>query len=282
VIEDDYDYLAPGGRSFTLTSGTLARLDRRSRVLEIASGRGEAACALAERFGCRVEAIDLDPDLVEYARQKAAGRGLEGQVSFAVRDGRDGDFGNGHYDLILAEGGALTYVGREGGVERCASLLKDGKTLAITDLIYLGQDVPDAVRQTFEEGTYSYLTEIEYRRLLEENGFEIAHLSLLPPSAWDRYYMAMRRAALQPATASRPGGPVTPEFRAAMLREIDVFYEEEGMRYVGYVYIVARMARNKRVGKGPKNLRVPVFGMWPAGFRGGRRGDLFQKGPPDP
>ena len=47
MIDDDIDYLAPGGRSFTLTSGTLARLNRKSRVLEIASGRGAAACALA-------------------------------------------------------------------------------------------------------------------------------------------------------------------------------------------------------------------------------------------
>jgi ubiquinone/menaquinone biosynthesis C-methylase UbiE len=257
MIADDYEYLAPGGRSFTLTSGTLARLNRKSRVLEIASGRGEAACALAERFGCRVEAFDIDPNMVESAREKAAERGLDELVSFEVKDGRNLEFGDGYYDLLLAEGGALTYVGREEGVERCASLLKDGRTLAITDLIYLSKDVPAAVRNAYEEGVYSYLNEIEYRQLLEQRGFEIAHLSLLPQSAWDRYYMAMQRMV------SRPGGFVTDEFRNAMLNEIDVFYEKKGMQYVGYVYVIAKMARKKQVRAGPKNMRVPVFGIWP-------------------
>jgi ubiquinone/menaquinone biosynthesis C-methylase UbiE len=257
MIADDYDYLAPGGRSFTLTSGSLARLNKRSRVLEIASGRGEAACALAERFGCRVEAFDIDLNMVENANIKAAERGLGELVSFEVKDGRNMDFGSGSYDLILAEGGALTYVGREEGVERCASLLKDGRTLAIMDLIYLSKDVPDVVKKAYEEGVYSYLTEIEYRQLLEKQGFEIAHLSLLPQSAWDRYYMGMQRMV------SRPGGFVTDEFRNAMLNEIDVFYEKKGMHYVAYVYIVAKMARGKRVRPGPKNLRVPVLGIWP-------------------
>lgn len=262
MIADDYEYLAPGGRSFTLTSGALARLNKRSRVLEIASGRGEAACALAERYGCRVEAFDIDPNMVENARGKAAERGLDELVSFEVKDGRNLDFGSGYYDLILAEGGALTYVGREDGVEHCGSLLKEGRTLAILDLIYLNKDVPAVVRKAYEEGVYSYLTEIEYRQLLEKYGFEITHLSLLPQSAWDRYYMGMQQAV------SRPGGFVTDEFRNAMLNEIDVYYEKKGMHYVGYVYIIAKMARNKQVRTGPKNLRVPVFGIWPRAGRG--------------
>jgi ubiquinone/menaquinone biosynthesis C-methylase UbiE len=261
MIEDNLDYLAPGGRSFTLTSGTLARLNKRSRVLEIASGRGAAACALAERFGCHVEGFDIDPNTVEIANAKAAERGLSELISFEVKDGRNMDFGSGYYDLILAEGGALTYIGREEGVEYCASLLKDGRTLAILDLMYLSQDVPDLVRKTYEEGVFSYLTEIEYRQLLEKHGFEIAHLSLAPQSAWDRYYMSMRRVV------SRPGGFVTDEFRNTMLNEIDVFYEKQGMQYVAYVYIVAKMARNKQVKPGPKNLRVPVLGMWPRSGR---------------
>ena len=62
---------------------------------------------------------------------------------------------------------------------------------------------------------------------------------------------------------TRPGSGVTEEFRAAIMNEIDVFYEQDGMHYVAYVYIVAKMARGKQVRPGPKNLRVPVLGMWP-------------------
>jgi len=265
MIEDDFDYLAPGGKSFTLTSGALARLNKNSRVLAIASGNGEAACALTERFGCKVEGFDLDPNMVQASIDKAAARGLDELTRFEVKDGRDADFGSGHYDLILAEGGGLTYVGREEGTGRCAALLKDGKALAITDLIYLDKDVPETVRNAYEEGVFTYLNEMEYRQLLERHGFEIVHLSLLPQSAWDRYYMAMRRRV------TRPGGFISDEFGRHMLDEIDVFYNKEGMHYVGYVYIVAKMARGKRVKPGPKNLRVPVFGIWPRTAKGANK-----------
>jgi SAM-dependent methyltransferase len=256
MISDDCDYLAPGGRSFTITSGVLAGLNRRSRVLEIASGRGEAACALAQRFGCRVEGFDIDPGLVEYSRNKAYELGLSPLVEFSVRDGRKEDIGEGFYNLILAEGGALTYIGRDEGLEKCAAHLKDGGYIAIMDLIYLYESVPAEVRRAYEEGGYSYLTEIGYRELLAKHGFEIAHLALVPQSAWDRYYMYMQRVI------SRPDSPFPWEFKASMKREIDVYYHKGGMQHVAYVYAVARMARGKRVRPGPKSTRVPVLGQW--------------------
>ncbi|WP_424358876.1 SAM-dependent methyltransferase [Methanocella sp. MCL-LM] len=255
MITDDFDYLAPGGRSFTLTSGLIACLTDKSRVLEIACGKGEASCAIAQKFGCRVEGFDIDRGLISYASDKALDTGVGEIVKFEVRDGTKMDFGTGQYDLIVAEGGALTYVDREKGVRRCAELLKDGSYLAVTDLIYLREDVPPEIREVYEEnGTFRFLNEIGYRRLLEQHGFEIVHLSMVPQSAWDRYYMSMSRLIRKPDF----GFPE--EFRQAMAREIDVYYAKNAMFYVGYIYIVARMARDKAVGQGPEDLRIPMFG----------------------
>ena len=254
MITDDFDYLAPGGRSFTLTSGLIARLSEKSQVLEIASGKGEAACALAQQFGCSVEGFDIDPNLVSYASDKAYDLKLATLLSFVVKDGRDMDFGTGHYDMILAEGGALSYIGREKGIERCADLLNEGSYLALTDLIYLKEDVPKEIREIYEDnGTFTYLNEYDYRRLLEKSGFEIEHLSMVPQSAWDRYYMAMRQLF------KRLDSGIPPEIMRAMAQEIDVYYAKNAMHYVGYVYIVARLARDNRVALGPEDLRIPVL-----------------------
>lgn len=253
MITDDFDYLAPGGRSYTTTSGLIAKLNKRSRVLEIASGRGEAACALAGTFMCKVEAFDIDPVMIEYSREKSKKLGLEDFVDFEVKDGRDLDFGEGKYDMILAEGGALTYIGREDGVARCAELLKEGRYLALTDLIYLRDEVPQTVRDAYEEGVYEYPTEIQYRQMLERNGFEVVHLSMLPQSAWDRYYMGMRRKIMDAQDR------FTKEFKDSMTREIDVYYNLGGMFSVGYVYIVARLAKTKQVKPGPEGMRIPLM-----------------------
>jgi len=253
MITDDFDYLAPGGRSYTIASGFISRLSRRSRALEIACGKGEAACSLAEEFGCRVEAFDIDPVMVEYSLAKAEKLELKDLVSFDVKDGRDMDFGEGKYDFVLAEGGALTYIGREEGIERCAGLLKEGHCLALTDLIYLRDDIPQPVRDAYEEGVFQYLTEIDYRRLLESKGFEIAFMAMLPQSAWDRYYMQMRRKVMDAKNE------YTQKFRDSMLREIDVYYNFGGMYSVGYLYAVARLARHKRVKPAPDDMRIPLM-----------------------
>ena len=253
MITDDFDYLAPGGRSYTTTSGMIAKLNKRSRVLELASGKGEAACTLASKFGCKIEAYDIDPVVVEYSREKAKKLGLEDFIDFEVKDCRDLDFGTGFYDMILAEGGALTYLGREDAVAHCAELLKEGHCLAITDLIYLREEIPETVRDAYEEGVFEYLTEIKYREMLERNGFEIAHLSMLPQSAWDRYYMGMRRKIINGKDR------FTKEFRDSMMREIDVYYNMGGMFSVGYVYVVARLAKNKKVRPAADGMRIPLM-----------------------
>jgi SAM-dependent methyltransferase len=252
MITDDFDYLAPGGRSYSMASGLLARLKRGSRILEIACGRGEAACTLAEEFECRVDAFDIDPVMVEYSREKAVKRNLVEHTNFFVKDGRDMDFGEGKYDLILAEGGALTYIGREDGVARCADLLREGRCLALMDLIYTRDDVPQPVRDAYEEGVFKYNTEIQYRKLLESNKFEIIFMAMLPQSAWDRYYMKMRRQVISPRSN------VTKAFKDSMLREIDVYYNYGGMYSVGYLYAVARLARKKQVKPAPEGMRIPL------------------------
>jgi cyclopropane fatty-acyl-phospholipid synthase-like methyltransferase len=252
MITDDFDYLAPGGRSYTIASGLMARLKKNSRVLEIACGRGEAACTLAEEFRCRVDAFDIDPVMVEYSREKADKRSLGEHIDFLVKDGREMDFGTGKYDLVLAEGGALTYIGREDGVARCADLLREGRCLALMDLVYTREDVPQPVKDAYEEGVYKYITEIQYRKLLEGNKFEIIFLAMLPQSAWDRYYMKMRRQVMSNRNK------FTKEFKDSMTREIDVYYNYGGMYSVGYLYAVARLARKKQVKPAPRGMRIPL------------------------
>lgn len=255
MIVDDYDYLAPGGSSFTVTSGKIAKLNKRSRVLEIGCGKGEAACTLAREFNCHVYAFDSEPDMIVYSRQKAKASGLDDRIEFEVKDGRDMDFGNGKYDMVLAEGGTLTYIGREEGVKYCAGILKEGGYLALTDLIYITKDVPKEVRDVYEGGAFQYLTEIGYREMLEKHCFEIVHLSMIPQSAWDRYYMSMRRRTMD------PGGELFKGFKDSMRKEIDVYYNRGGMQSIGYVYIVARLAKKKQVKPGPDDLRIPILGM---------------------
>ena len=112
---------------------------------------------------------------------------------------------------------------------------------------------PQTVRDAYEEGVYQYNTELQYREILESNGFEIVHLSMLPQSAWDRYYMGMRRKIMNAQDR------FTKEFKDSMMREIDVYYNLGGMFSVGYVYVVARLAKHKQVKPAPDGMRIPLI-----------------------
>lgn len=76
-------FMAPGG------PGNVARmvegLDVRDRlVLDIGSGLGGPATALAQDFGARVVGLDLEAPLVTRASARALALGLEDQVRFEV------------------------------------------------------------------------------------------------------------------------------------------------------------------------------------------------------
>ena len=67
-------------------------------VLEYGCGTGSAACFLAER-GYDVHAVDLVPDAIEIARERAAQRGLS--VRFEVRDICEWGESDEHYDFVV-------------------------------------------------------------------------------------------------------------------------------------------------------------------------------------
>lgn len=73
-----------------------------SRILDVGCGTGRHSVALTER-GYTVTGVDLSPDMIGKAREKAASRGYE--VDFIVRDAAELDF-NCEFDaaICLCEG----------------------------------------------------------------------------------------------------------------------------------------------------------------------------------
>jgi SAM-dependent methyltransferase len=56
-------------------------------VLELGCGSGALSVALVERGATRADGVDLSPDMVEAARQRAAAAGIEESTSFTLGDG---------------------------------------------------------------------------------------------------------------------------------------------------------------------------------------------------
>jgi cyclopropane fatty-acyl-phospholipid synthase-like methyltransferase len=229
------NYSSPAGREQTLAAGRFALITPASRVLDIGCGYGDGASSMAQEFRCQVTAIDISDENIATAREIAQKRGVSHLTSFSTGNILESDFTKEPFDLILAEGGVLSFIGREKGLALAASWLTPRGWIAFSDLIILSDKVPDEVRRIFEDEKYHYETESSYRKLVSNAGFDTQLIGLVPPSGWDNYYAHMARRLDDDS-----GFFSDRRIKLAFHKEIDVFYRLEGFRYVGYLFGIAR------------------------------------------
>jgi cyclopropane fatty-acyl-phospholipid synthase-like methyltransferase len=229
------NYTSPAGKEFTLAAGRFAGVNPASRVLDIGCGYGEGACNLAQEFRCRVHAIDSSNENIAFARQLAVQRNVSHLITFQTLDALQADFLHDPFELLLAEGGVFSFIGRAEGLSRAHAWLQPRGWLAFSDLILFSDSTPAEVLSVFENDTYRYETEANYRRLATEAGFAIHFMCLVPQSGWDNYYAHMAKRL-----EDQKGFFADRRVKLAFHKEIDVFYRMEGFRYAGYLFCIAR------------------------------------------
>jgi SAM-dependent methyltransferase len=113
----------------------LADLPSGARVLDVATGSGNAALAAA-RFGCHVTGTDYVESLLDRARERAAAERLP--VDFELGDAEQIEYADGSFDAVVSVFGAMfapdhrrtaaemLRVVRPGGVIALASWTPDG------------------------------------------------------------------------------------------------------------------------------------------------------------
>jgi arsenite methyltransferase len=95
------DSFHPGGTQLTEHLGRLLSLRPRSRVLDIAAGKGTSAFHLAKRFRCEVMGIDYGRKNVEEATRAAKEFGSHDRVMFQQADAERLPFADRTFDAII-------------------------------------------------------------------------------------------------------------------------------------------------------------------------------------
>lgn len=167
------DFMAPGGEGNV--DKLVEGLDLAGkRVLDIGCGIGGPAFVLARKYGARVTGIDLEPQLVERARHRAAELGLSRQVEFRTVTPGTFDFPDLSFDVIFTSGALTQTEDKPGIVAECFRVLKPGGILTCYDWLKGEAEVSDDLRYFIKmEGlTYNFITLKELARYLVEGGFE--------------------------------------------------------------------------------------------------------------
>jgi SAM-dependent methyltransferase len=126
------DYAAVGARLY-ITSELLAEaVDLRAgeRVLDVATGSGNAALAAARRF-CQVTGIDYVPALLDRARQRAQAEGLE--VTFQEGDAEALPFPDNSFDAVLSACGAMFAPDQERTAGELLRVLRPGGRIGMVN-----------------------------------------------------------------------------------------------------------------------------------------------------
>jgi ubiquinone/menaquinone biosynthesis C-methylase UbiE len=106
-----------------------ARVHAGERVLDVATGNGNAALWAARR-GAQVTGLDLSPVLLDAARQRGTEEGLE--VAWRQGDAEDLPFADGQFDRVLSVFGVIFAPGHERAAGELLRVTRPGGTVALT------------------------------------------------------------------------------------------------------------------------------------------------------
>lgn len=136
------------------------------RVLDLCCGKGAVAVELAKRLGVAVKGIDLIPEFIVTARQKAKEAGVEALCTFEVGDVNEAVEKERGWDCAVFSAAGDVLGSPAETLAKLAATLRPGGYILLDDS-YRPEDVP-AGDILYKPG--AYITEGEWLALFKELG----------------------------------------------------------------------------------------------------------------
>jgi phosphoethanolamine N-methyltransferase len=165
-------YISTGGPETTeyLVAKLGPALKPGVRVLDVGSGIGGAALALARRFGAIVTGIDLAPEMVAIALERARESDSPASVSFQIGDVLETEF-DSPFDVVWSRDALMHIHDKPRLFKRLHGLLAPDGVLVVTDYAK-GTGPGSAEFRAYIESTgYHVVDPAAYGWLLEGAGF---------------------------------------------------------------------------------------------------------------
>jgi arsenite methyltransferase len=128
------DSFHPGGLPLTARLGELLELGINDVVLDVASGTGASAIALAERFGCRVVGVDYSQANVEAATAVAVASPAADRVLFITGDAESLPFESESFDALVCECSFCTFPDQPAASNEFRRVLRPEGRIGLSDL----------------------------------------------------------------------------------------------------------------------------------------------------
>jgi SAM-dependent methyltransferase len=175
----------PGGFTATLEQLANHPLPKGAKILEVGCGTGRTACYLAKQ-NYRITALDIRPLMIAKARKRAEEEGVA--VSFVEGDVNALPFGEGEFDVVLAESVTIFADPPKALKEYCRVLAAGGK-LYDREIMALKEPTEDLRKEVFEfYGARKLYLPGEWISLMKKSGFnpaEVWNAAPFPMNMWE-------------------------------------------------------------------------------------------------
>jgi sarcosine/dimethylglycine N-methyltransferase len=159
------------GLAATADLAKLAGITADMSVLDVGSGVGGPARALAATYGCRVTGIDLSEPFVEAARYLTERTRQSERVSFQAGSALELPFDDGRFDAVLLQHVAMNIADRAQLYREIRRVLKVGGKFATYDVVLKGGEPHYPVPWARTPATSFLFTAEATREAVEPAGF---------------------------------------------------------------------------------------------------------------
>jgi len=206
----DLDRLAPAdlglledfhtmGRYATSQLVDLAQITSESGVLDAGSGVGGTARYVADRYGCRVTAVDLTDEYCETNRWLNGLVGLDDRISVRQANVTELPFADATFDVAISQHVQMNVADKARLYSETRRVLAGGGRLAMWDITIGDGGELDYPLPWADHPARSHLvTSEELRTFVESAGFAVEHWNDLTDQA----------AALMQAILAQPANPL--------------------------------------------------------------------------
>ena len=225
--------LGPGDNVHTLHVLRLLPQQPLHVIVDAGCGTGRQTMVLAKELGTLVHALDAYEPFLHDLTRRAKAAGIAHLIQTHHMDMQDIPGVFPHIDLLWSEGAAYN-IGFANALTMWASVINPGGFAVVSELSWLREQVPDAVREFFCSG-YPAMQSIQQNLAVAANaGYSVLTTYTLPKDAWVTGYYDLLEPRAQ-ALLDHPDASVR-DFAVETVKEIEIFQaSEESYGYVFYV-----------------------------------------------
>jgi len=224
ITHADHTVMNPISLAKTRELIELLRLPDSGHVLDVACGKAEFLCLVAERYHVNGTGLDLSPFTIEEARTNVSARDLSGRVELLHIDGSEYRPDRGEtMDLASCIGASWIYEGHRGTLEALIKMVRPGGLVLAGEPFWRKEPDAKYLEMTGIQADL-YGSHVGNVRIGVDLGLSFLYSLVSSDDDWDRYEGLQWQAAERYASA-HAGDPdveellrTTRESRDAYLR----------------------------------------------------------------